>query len=283
MIRCGICGRKNADGDAFCVVCGSPLAASDRPIRSKAIEHLWENARSPLFLWAVILTTATLVCGGVANVLAPATLSETVRAYARQAGIQQQPMMNAVFALSQWLGLLPTAINAVGLWLIVLSARRAQKPLSIAGLTICQVIQTVNLVTFILAFLGAVISVTAIVGGAGDPDVVGAWAGMLTGTMGTWIPAIIIAVLAIRSIRAAKSVLTTGAATDKIPGAFPVICFILGGLTGFAVLLSLPAADAAGWVGLARSAISAAVHILFGLVLVRVRGERGPALGRERH
>lgn len=293
---CPKCGTQNADGVSFCQNCGSPLTASQptyqqpyqasqyqQPMYSQALVSstglatLKKVCSSPVALVAIIAYTAAALFSFLNSVSG----SSGIFGYLYQLAdmLDMEDMVGELYyavrstsIVSAVIGMIPTILIAVGLWLTFASAAsKSQTGMKTGGLTLVKVILIINLV-FICIALAAVeiIALVAVVNLADSyygSSMVGPLVGVMLGVAIAMTLVILFYVKAVKTINTIKLTAQNGIPSDKVSVYVAVIAFIMGGFTALSIIASY------GAFALLANLCSATASITFGVFLLSYRGK----------
>lgn len=179
---CQNCGTRNPDANRFCTRCGQLVAAPvpcapvpvqnyaapagrtvNDDLKKQAVVAAYKKvAGSPLFLIAVIAFTLNMVLSLVLSLTPTMTVLDSdvemmLYDLLREMGMSYWDINEAlssassVSILSTVLGIIPSVITLIGLWLIYASGKSRSKRTSTAGLTTLKVFNIVMLVFLCIA------------------------------------------------------------------------------------------------------------------------------------
>ena len=306
---CSRCGVENSEGAAFCKNCGNslgknavtPPAAPVYTVHNKAKAPLSSNpvvnavkqvASSPLALVAIIAFSAMVLVSLISSLVDRNALTAAIYSLLNsltEAGVDvPYEIYNAIdsayyslgsglYVFASILGLIPSILICVGLWLTYSSAAsRSSDGMKTSGLTTIKVINIIQLVGTCIAF--AFIELLIIIIGIAASSVAREYSyyydyssgASLVATIGVVIPALIVAAVytlqiiyqakVIQSVNTAKKTITTGVPSDKISGFVAVWLFISAGFSLFGL--------ATNFLGCACSITSL---ICFGILIYKYR------------
>ncbi len=161
-MNCKVCGKENPDNVDLCVSCGSTLPRSGaEPTFPDAREvevqsyfrAAWrEFVRSPLVLLLILCFSAGMLCGWFEEY---AKLLEIEMALGSLSiwSISLLPYRKVILAVFHIIGMLPSTLMAVGLWMVFADARnKPDRPIRTGGLKLILVLQVILMVILGILF-----------------------------------------------------------------------------------------------------------------------------------
>lgn len=267
---CPKCGTQNSDNSTFCQNCGAALKqeaaaintvpaqpqpdaqaynrASQKPLRSPypAINILKNLGTSPVFLFAVIAFTVSLIFSIFASFQTASSITDIVYQFSYQFDIsfdysQYLDNIESLSYASIIIGMIPKIVAAVGLWLIFAAAaeKTSGGRMSTVGLTIMKVLQIIFLVLvclFAALFLFLIASVIVQLSVASRYTYEYGYSLIIVITAAVFVCAIIALYIVylskvITTINTAKKVAVTGIANNKVSIFVAVFNFVMAGLS----------------------------------------------------
>lgn len=175
------------------------------------------------------------------------------------------------------IGMIPTVLTAVGLWITFASAaNKMTAGMKTGGLTLVKVILIINFVFICIAF--AAVEVVLSVAAASfsdsyfDSSVVGIMVGVIIGIAVGMTPVILLYVKAVKTVNTMSLTARTGYPSDKVSVFVAVMAFIMGGFK--LILLFVSSGVLAKLSGLC----SVTASIAFGVFLISYRGKMKAAV-----
>lgn len=304
MKYCQNCGATLDDNARFCIECGgvaqetenysSPVDYSNVPLISNntVLNTVRDCARSPFFLAAIILYTATILFN-IVNLIQTMFVSSNIYNIPNVLFNVSEDVLvasNISAIIVVVIGSSPAILMAVGMWITYASARGNDERMSTSGLTIIKVISIIFLVLMcvaagmmllLFALMIVVISVTGL-SEFTDPEI---WAEfgsaaeaavlaesvfvillvvliVLTAAIFTF--AIIYYAKIIKTINVIKSTIETGTVTGKISTFVAVMAIIIGAFMAFPALYLLVMGQ---FIMVLSYLLSALSSIFFGVLL----------------
>lgn len=275
---CKMCGVENADGSAFCKNCGINLSAPVAPATPAAVppvqvtvQPLSTNpvlnavkkvASSPLFLVAVIVYSLQILLTLINSTTIGARLEMFLyNLLDRFGGNAPYEFYEAVDSISRIgdipyvlftvVGLIPTILICIGLWITYSSARnRLSDGMKTSGLTMIKVITIIQLVFSCISLaLTEILLMLLVVGVAAEElynagVIIAILAFVVIISVAAYVLEIIYLAKIIKSINTAKNTITTALPSDKVSTFVAVWAFIsaAGKLFGLASNFLLSAA-----------------------------------------
>lgn len=302
---CKQCGTEIGPNDKFCPGCGAivaaPAPAAD--LQPAPSNPLLAASRSPLFLIAVICASVVALLQ-VINLFSVVNTMGVYIDYVRWMGGDQNvsAILNATQVLTvifTLCGLVITAITLIGLWMTYASGvSQGKETLLTRGLKLVKgsVLAEMIYMIVMLALLAFGLLMLALASGIMDSAYSGygydyyydsdyyavrAAASVLktVSVVGLLLVAVIGALMVVFYLKARKAVgyALTMAQTGVVVGTpsmyLIVMCFVIGGLSVFSVLLGLAYSVDLGVMSLLTSLAAAAESILFGVVAAQYRSK----------
>lgn len=311
---CQNCGISLDDNAKFCIGCGAVVEANptySAPVDYSDVQLISQNtvlntvrecAKSKLFLVAIILYSITLVLSLITSVSSVSLANGLLDSYMDMmvGDALSDEIMASSYSVGSVIGIVigmaPTVLFAVGMWITYASAVSQNDRMSTAGLTIIKVVSIIYLVLMCIAaglmvivFALLLIFFNAIDFGALIHSDVWRDYGMSSGDVAVAqsmfsvvlivalvVVAIVFALIIIyyakiiKTINVIKSTITTGAVTGKISVFVAVMTIILGGCTALSITSVLVLGQ---FLPAISSILSALSSIFFGVVLFSYRNK----------
>ncbi len=272
---CPKCGHQVADDAAFCPICGNQLSApNSQPVYNQpvpiadqqrvyvqrtsapslaGIAVVKKLCASPVALVAIIAYTVAAIFSLLASLGGANDISGFLVQVPSMPGVDIDGMiqtMQTSFVVGVIIGILPTALIALGMWLTYASAASKQNSgMSTGGLTLVKTILIIQLVfvciaigIVVLAFLVAIAAsmgslyMEPTVGPAGSVGIVAAL--VLVIAVAFFILLIVYYAKAIKTVNTISMTARTGKLSDNVSMFVAVMAFIAGGISAFAVFNS---------------------------------------------
>lgn len=266
---CPNCGFQNADGVSCCQNCSTALTAqqgyqqqNNQPYQSYAQPNVYgatirsthpvinavkNKGASVMFLVAVIAFSAAGLFGFLNSISGTSGIFGYL--YRLVSMLDMEDFIgdiyfaaNGVSVFSAVIGMIPTILLGVGMWMTYASAaNRRESGMKTAGLTIIKVISIINLVFMcIVLAIAEIILLIAVVNVSnsffGTSEVVGLLIGAMIGVLIGMTLMILYYVKLVKTINTMKMTITTGTPSDNVSAYVAVIAIIGGVLSAFSAL-----------------------------------------------
>ena len=275
---CKQCGTENAEGSAFCKNCGinlsapvqpapvyaAPTPAVKPPLSSNPVLNAVKKiASSPLFLVAVIALSVQILASIIGAAAGGAILRELIYSVLYELGgnipyevydvLDKIAMVGSgPVVVGTIIGLIPTILICVGLWLTYASAAsRASDTMKTSGLTMIKVISIIQLVSTCIwfAIIEILLMLIVIAVGAADVYEAGIIIAILIFMVILFAAAFVLEIIylakIIKSINTAKKTIATAVPSDKVSSFVAVMNFISAAGFIFSLITSFISSAAA--------------------------------------
>lgn len=269
---CPNCGYQNADGASFCQNCGTALAVQQAyerpqqqnpPYQPPVQPHAYAQAprsthpvlnvvkskgASVPFLVAAIAFSAAALFSFLYSVSGN-SFPQSLYRLASMLDLEElvwnfYSAARFVTVFFAFLGMIPTVLLAVGIWMTYASAaNRQDNGMKTAGLTIIKVITIISFVFICIALgLAEIAVLIAVISQANSyfssSEVIGALIGAMIGIAVGAVLVILYYVKLIQTINTMKMTITTGTPSDRISAYVAVIAMISGVFSVISTLIS---------------------------------------------
>lgn len=300
---CPNCGYRNTDDVAFCQNCGTQLSSVNTqqvyqqttanpayqqgvytqslPI-SVGLTVLKKICSSPVALVAVIAYTAAALFSFINSINGSSGILGYIYQFASMMDMEEiigdlYYAVRSTSIISAVIGMIPTILIAIGLWMTYASAANHQYVgMKTSGLTLIKVILIISLV-FICITLAAVeiIALIAVINLADSyygSSMVASLVGVMVGVAIAMALLILFYAKSIKSINTISMTAHTGNPSDKVSAYVAVMAFIMGGFTLLSVFSNFYI------FALLSNLCSATSSITFGVFLFSYRGQMRTAM-----